>query len=260
MSSRLHAWRPRRGFGVGRPLFWLLSAWLGACAPSTATAPTPAHAATKAAGGNAGGEASVRPGVNDRYYEDGALEKWRGIFEAESREVVRERDAIVAAIHVEPGTRVADLGAGTGLFMLPLSKAVGPDGELIAVDIVPSFLDRLRELAGDAGATNVRVVEGKEQATGLPEASIDLALLINVYHHLEYPVSYMRSVFETLRPEGRLVVVDFHRIEGVTTAPMLKHVRADQATVRAEIESVGFVVTRDEPLLKQNYFMELRRP
>jgi len=170
--------------------------------------------------------------------------------------VVRERDAIVAAARIQPGTRVADLGAGTGLFMLPLSRAVGAEGTVLAVEIVPSFLGRLRDLAAAAGATNVHVVEGKERATGLAEASVDVALLVNVYHHLEYPLSYMRSVLRTLRPGGRLVVVDFHRIEGVTSKPMLEHVRADRATVKAEIESAGFVLTRDEAFLKQNYFME----
>jgi ubiquinone/menaquinone biosynthesis C-methylase UbiE len=221
-------------------------------------APTPA-ASGEASATRSEPETSVRPGVNDRYFQDGALKKYSAIFEGESREVARSRDAILAALRIEPGMHVADLGAGTGLFTFFLAREVGPEGRVHAVDIVPAFLDRLRGLAAEAETNNVRVVQGQERATGLDEASVDLAVLINVYHHLEYPRSYMRSVMRTLRPGGRLIVIDFHRIEGVTAKRMLEHVRANRETVLAEIESVGFALAREEQFLKQNYFLEFRK-
>lgn len=201
---------------------------------------------------------SVRPGVNAKYYAPGAVEKWTAVFEGESREVAANRDAIVEALGLRPGMSVADIGAGTGLFTFALGDAVGPGGRVDAVDIVPGFLTRLRELKAQRGASQVRVIEGGERQVRLPAGSVQLAFLCNVYHHLEYPVAYMRSVRDALAPGGEVVVIDFERIEGVTSERMLKHVRAPKATVLTELTEAGFELITEQPLLKDNYFLRLR--
>jgi ubiquinone/menaquinone biosynthesis C-methylase UbiE len=227
------------------PLLLLSLSWIG-CA-STPAAPSGARRPQA--------ESSVRPGVNDRYFEPGAAETWTGIFEGESREVSRHRDAIVARLGLTPGEVVGDVGAGTGLFSVPLSRAVGPTGRVYAVDIVPAFLERIARRTRAAGVSNVVTVLGEERSTGLPAASLDLAFLCNVYHHLEYPASYLRSVGAALAPGGRLVVIDFERIEGVTSPRMLRHVRAGKQTVIDEITRAGFRLQREERFLKENYFL-----
>lgn len=217
-------------------------------------APAPATGATEPGDQTS----SVRPGVNDKYYARGAVEKWTEVFEAESREVAANRAAIVAALALREGTTVADIGAGTGLFTFTLAEVVGASGRVDAVDIVPGFLERLRGLKAKYGVEQVRVIEGGERETRLPDGSVQLAFLCNVYHHLEYPVAYMRSVRRALSPGGEVVVIDFERIEGVTSKRMLKHVRAPKETVLAELVEAGFELVAEQPLLKDNYFLRLR--
>ena len=205
-------------------------------------------------------ESSVQPGVNEPYFQSDALVRYTRILEAESREVALHRDEIVNAIGLQQGIWVADIGAGTGLFTTEIAKRIGPQGKVFAVDIVPAFLDRIRERVAEDGLKNVAVVQGKERETALEPASIDLAFMCDTYHHLEYPHAYMRSVYRTLRPGATLVLIDYERMEGETSPAILKHVRADKRTVIEEIQGAGFVLESETDLLQQNYYLSFRRP
>jgi ubiquinone/menaquinone biosynthesis C-methylase UbiE len=227
-------------------------------------APTPAAStdvtASTEAAASTDALVSVRPGVNDRYFEDG-VERWTKTLEQERREVIAERDRIVAALELRPGLIVADIGAGTGPFIGPLSRGVGESGKLYAVDIVPSFLDHLRARASKAGLGNVEVVEATPTAVNLPDDSIDLMFMCDVYHHIEYPIVYARTLHRALRADGRLIIVEFDRIPGKTSEGMLKHVRQDQATLTRELAEAGFVVEREitEVPLDENYMLVFRK-
>ncbi|MDD9966751.1 MAG: methyltransferase domain-containing protein [Myxococcales bacterium] len=204
---------------------------------------------------------SVRPGINDKYFAPGAADAWARVFEGPKREVARHREAIVRALALTPGMVVADLGAGSGLFTRLLSDAVGEEGKVYALDIVPSFVERIGKQVSEAGLRNVQAVLGAERTTGLPANSVDLGFLCNVYHHLEYPDSYLGSIRETLRPGGTLVVIDFERIPNVSSAWVLGHVRAGKGVVSEEIRRAGFELVREHAdLLKENYMMIWRAP
>jgi ubiquinone/menaquinone biosynthesis C-methylase UbiE len=205
-------------------------------------------------------EPSVKPGINDPYFRADGLETYTRILEAESREIVQRRGEIVGAIGLEKGMVVADIGAGTGLLTTGIAKRVGPRGTVFAVDIVPAFLERIRERAAAEGLSNVVVVRGEERATGLEPASLDLAFMCDTYHHIEYPEAYMRSLFQTLRPGATLVLVDMKRPEGQSSPAVLRHVRADKPTVIAEVERAGFVFESEIDLLRENYYLRFRRP
>ena len=200
---------------------------------------------------------SVRPGVNDRYFQPDAVEFFTEILEGEQREVIALRDEIVAALELSPGMIVADVGAGTGVFLAPLSAGVGADGKLYAVEIVPTFLEHLRGRIAMEGLRNVEVVGGTPTEINLPDASIDLMFMCDVYHHIEYPSVYARSLLRALRADGRLIVVEFERIPGKTSAPMLKHIRQDKATLIAELSAEGFVLEREitDVPLRENYML-----
>ena len=204
-------------------------------------------------------EPSVRPGVNERYRK-GPVDRFVERFEGPNREVAVHRDEIVAALAIDPGAVVADVGAGTGLFTFDLAEAVGPSGHVYAVDITPSFLDLLRRRASERGASNVTVVQADPKNAHLEPNTIDLAFLCEVYHHLEYPRTYLGSIYEALRPGGRLVVVDFRRDPNTSPAWVLSHVRAGEATVIEEITSVGFRFEGRAPGLSQNYVLRFRKP
>jgi ubiquinone/menaquinone biosynthesis C-methylase UbiE len=207
---------------------------------------------------------SVRPGVNDPYFEPDAVATWTDKLEGERRDVIASRDEIVAALALTPGMIVADIGAGTGPFLAPISAGIGADGKLYAVDIVPAFLEHLRMRVQAEGLRNVEIVEGTATEAMLADASIDLLFMCDVYHHIEYPSVYARSLHRALRADGRLIVVEFQRIPGKTSVGMLKHVRQDKATLIAELSAEGFVLEREitDVPLRENYmlvFHKLRR-
>jgi len=150
-------------------------------------------------------EASVKPGVNTEYLKpDLDVSQWVERFEHEGREIYDHREAIVAAVGLKPGMVVADIGAGTGLFTPYFSRAVGAKGRVMAVDIVPAFLERIRQRATAEGLANVQTVLGTERSVELPPNSIDVAFICDVYHHFEYPHSSMTSLHRALRPGGVL--------------------------------------------------------
>jgi len=109
----------------------------------------------------------------------------------------------------QPGQVVCDLGSGNGYHSLPLALAVAPHGEVLAVDLQPEMLAMLKVRAGGAGITNIRTIEGAIDDPHLEPASCDLVLMVDVYHELSHPVRVLGHVRRSLRPGGRLVLVEF---------------------------------------------------
>jgi predicted methyltransferase len=157
---------------------------------------------------------------------------------------------------------VADIGAGTGLFVELFAEAVGPTGRVYANEISPVFAEHLRRRAAQAGLTQVEVVLGSERATGLAPASLDLAFLCDVYHHFEYAGEMLADLHRALRPGGQLVVIDFERIPGTTRDWIVEHVRAGKQTTREEISAAGFAFEAEPEVagLDENYLLRFRRP
>jgi SAM-dependent methyltransferase len=231
---------------------------------------SPAFAATGDATDDGPGEArpaeiedSVRPGINDKFLSPELdVDHWVETFEGESREIFRERDRILKVLPLSRGARVADIGAGTGLFTWPMATRVGATGRVYAVEISPNFAQRLREGSRQRRLAQVSVEDGGERSIGLPAASVDLAFLCDTYHHFEYPKAMLASIREALRPGGELVVIDFERIEGKTKNWLLKHVRAGKQVFQSEILAAGFVLVEEVEVdgLEENYMLRFRRP
>jgi ubiquinone/menaquinone biosynthesis C-methylase UbiE len=208
-------------------------------------------------------ENSVRPGVNERFLaEDLDVEHFVGVFEGESREVSVQRERIVEALAVSSGMTVADIGAGTGLFLPDFDRGVGSEGRVYAVEISPKFLEHLRERSKREDLARVEVVEALEDSVALPAASVDLAFVCDTYHHFEYPQSTLESLYTAIRPGGFLVILDFERIPGKSSDWVLEHMRAGKEVFRREIESAGFRFEREVTVegLKENYVLRFRRP
>ena len=201
---------------------------------------------------------SVHPGINAPYRHPDFAGSVR-MFESEGREVYDRRRDIVAALGLKPGMRVADVGAGTGLFVRLLSPAVGPQGRVYAVDIAPEFVRNIERLARQENLANVEVVLGGEREAKLAPGSVDLVFTSDTYHHFEYPQEMLASIHRALAPGGSLVVVDYQRIPGTSSAWILDHVRAGKEAVIAEVEAAGFRLVEDRPLLRDNYFLRFRR-
>lgn len=202
-----------------------------------------------------GQEKSVKPGINDPF-KDPDVAKFVGTFEGESREIFTARDKVVAACDLKPGMIVADVGAGTGLFTRLFAKAVGPDGQVYAVDIAPKFLEHIQKTAREAGLKNVTPVLCNQDSADLPPNSVDLIFVCDTYHHFEFPQRTLASLHRALKPGGRLIVVDFIREPGKSREWILNHVRAGQEEVEKEIAAAGFKKSCEvKDLFKENYFV-----
>lgn len=177
--------------------------------------------------------------------EDLDVEVWVERFETEGREAYDFREEIVASIGLEPGQRVADVGAGTGLFEPLLAAAVGPEGKVYAIDIVPEFVDLIAERAEERGLEQVEARLSSERSIEMPPESVDVVFISDAYHHFERHEDMLASIHEALVPGGKLVVVEFDRVEGESPEFVLEHIRASKAQFTEEIESAGFRMTAD---------------
>ncbi|QEH34764.1 Demethylmenaquinone methyltransferase [Aquisphaera giovannonii] len=176
-------------------------------------------------------------------------------FESNDREVYARRMEIVESLGLRPGMAVADVGAGTGLFTRLMADAVGPTGKVYAVDVSKNFLGYIAARAKQDGQEQVVAVEGTQTSTNLKPGSVDLVFLCDVYHHLEDHEKVLASIRGALRQGGRLVLIEFDRVEGRSSKFVLDHIRADQATFRREIEAAGFGPVPDykPPQMKENF-------
>jgi intracellular sulfur oxidation DsrE/DsrF family protein/SAM-dependent methyltransferase len=198
---------------------------------------------------------SVRPGINDSF-RDPNVDEFVGRFEVESREVYARRKEIFEACRIEPGQTVADIGAGTGLFTRMFSDAVGKNGKVIAVEISPKFLERIRESCRETGRQNVETVLCKDDSTELPPDSVDVAFICDAYHHFEFPYKTLATLHRALKPGGRVVLVEFQRIKGKSRDFIMSHVRAGQEVFESEFVRSGFRKLREAPdVLEENYLV-----
>ena len=203
-------------------------------------------------------EQSVKPGINDRW-EDPDLDDILPRLEREDRSIYKYRHAIVAALGLEPGMEAADVGAGTGFITLLMAREVGPTGRVYAGDIAQKSLDFIAERAAEQGIANLETVLGTHRSTNLKPASVDLLLVSDTYHHFEYPKDMLASIRQALRREGRLVIIDFERVNGVTGDFALEHVRAGKGTFTDELRDAGFEPEKEIPLMKDQYFLVFRK-
>ncbi len=201
---------------------------------------------------------SVKPGIN-KPFENPDVKEFIGKFETESREIYARRKDIVEKCQFKEGMAVADVGAGTGLFTRLFAEAVGPKGQVYAVDIARNFVEHIETTCREAGFKNVKGILGKPESTELPEQSIDLVFICDTYHHFEFPQKTLASIHRALRPGGRMILIDFHRIPGQSSDWILGHVRAGQDVFVKEIETAGFKKVGEEKFLKENYFVRFQK-
>jgi ubiquinone/menaquinone biosynthesis C-methylase UbiE len=203
-------------------------------------------------------EQSISPGINS-YYENPDWQQWVNTFERPGREVYDKRHAIVDATGIRPGMAVADIGAGTGLFTRLFAERVGPQGRVYAVDISRPFIENIVRTSQQRGFLNVEGVVNGHKDVSLPPDSIDLAFLVDTYHHFEYPASMLSSIHRSLRPGARLIVIDFRRDPRHSSSWVMGHVRAGRDAVIDEITRAGFRLIDDKALLRTNYYLVFSR-
>jgi ubiquinone/menaquinone biosynthesis C-methylase UbiE len=155
--------------------------------------------------------------------------------ERPERSFEEDPDVAIAALDIKPGMTVADVGAGTGYMALRMAKKVGPTGKVYANDLQPEMLAMLRTNATRAKANNVVTVLGSTTDAKLPAKSLDLILLVDVYHEFSEPQKMLRSLRESLKPDGRLVLLEYRKED--PSVPILPEHKMSVKEVRTELEA-----------------------
>lgn len=152
-------------------------------------------------------------GIGKRYMgrEISALMGWQGAAWLERAEREREErtDLLLTALALKPGMVVADIGAGSGYLARRMAPAVMPGGKVWAVDVQPEMIRLLQADAKRSGLTQIEARLGAVDDVRLPPGSVDLAVMVDVYHELVYPYEVMASVMKALKPGGRVVFVEY---------------------------------------------------
>jgi ubiquinone/menaquinone biosynthesis C-methylase UbiE len=158
------------------------------------------------------------------------------------RDVEEAPDDAIDLIGVKKGASVADVGAGSGYMTVKLAKRVGANGVVYATDIQPAMIDLLEKRLKSAKLTNVRPILGAIDDPRLPPASIDLVLMVDVYHELSQPQAILHHILEALKPGGRLVLLEYRKED--PSIPIRPEHKMSVAEARMALEAEGCKLSR----------------
>ena len=150
----------------------------------------------------------------------------------EERDAAGEPDQLIRLLGIKSGMTVADIGAGSGYYVVRLSPIVGADGRVIAEDVVPVYLRRLRERVRDLGLQNVTIGLGEPHDPRLPPDAVDFAILVHMYHEIAQPYAFLYNLVPALKPGARVGIVDAFR-------PTAEH-GTPPNVLRCELAAVGY--------------------
>jgi SAM-dependent methyltransferase len=183
----------------------------------------------------------------------GGCASWKKFgYEGWGRDRWQKPQQVVDALAIAPGSRIADLGAGGGYFTFRLADATGPGGMVYAIDVDPDMIAYLRDRAATDGYRNVDVIEAAADDPRLPAAGVDLLFTCNTYHHLADRTAYFARLKPSLRPGGRVAILDhdgsgfFGWLFGHSTKP---------DDIRAEMEAAGYRLERQYDFVDRQGFL-----
>ena len=179
--------------------------------------------------------------------------------ERREREEEEAPDIALNVLKIPKGASVADIGAGSGYITVRLASRVGPAGRVFANDVQPQMLNILgRRLVAEKIA-NVTLIEGTFDDPKLPPASVDLVLMVDVYHELSQPQAMLRHLRESLKPGGRLVLLEYRKED--PTVPIKPEHKMSVADAKMEVEAEGYTLSRvDEALPRQHILIFVAKP
>jgi ubiquinone/menaquinone biosynthesis C-methylase UbiE len=179
--------------------------------------------------------------------------------ERSEREEEEAPDIALNVLKIARGATVADIGAGSGYITVRLAARVGPAGRVFANDVQPQMLNLLARRLNSSKITNVTLVEGTFEDPKLPPGAIDLAIMVDVYHELSQPQAMLRHLRDSLKPGGRLVLLEYRKED--PTVPIKPEHKMSVAEAKMEIEAEGFTLSKvDEALPRQHILIFLVKP
>jgi len=175
---------------------------------------------------------------------------WR---DEEARDRASEAENVMNLLTVNDGLAVADIGAGSGYYSVRLARRVGPGGHVYAEDIVPDYLARLaRRVASEGLGGSITIVRGEPHDPRLPRASVDLALLVHMYHEVAQPYGLLWNLRPALRPGGRVAIIDARKVTAQHGTP--------PDLLRCELAAVGYRQTAFYDLQEDTYLAVFMPP
>ena len=221
-------------------------------------------------------QASAEPDTDDNYYSydqpnrDGIGKVYMGReiahvmghrgatwLERPEREQKERTDLLLSLLALRPGDTVADIGAGTGYFSLPIARLVGPTGRVLAVDIQPEMLTIIEERARAGKIANIVSILATETDPMLPDNTVDLVLMVDAYHEFSFPREVMTRVVDALSEDGRIVLVEYR--EEDLAVPIKRLHKMSVAQAKREMAAVGLVLDQLHDNLPWQHVMVFRR-
>lgn len=203
-----------------------------------------------------------RDGIGKVYMgrEISAVMGWQGAGWLERSERAQEErtDLLLMALALKPGMVVADIGAGTGYLSRRMAGLVAPGGKVLAVDVQPQMIEVLDRLVRRNGLKNIEPRLGSETSVNLPPQSVDLAVMVDVYHELTYPYEVLASVLQALRPGGEVVFVEYKA--EAPTVPIKPLHKMSEAQIRREAGAHALEWVRTESSLPWQHVVVFRKP
>jgi ubiquinone/menaquinone biosynthesis C-methylase UbiE len=185
---------------------------------------------------------------------------WEGVdwLFRETRIDEEQPEAMLDALKIPKGATVADVGAGAGYHSVRLAKRVGPKGKVLASDLQPEMLRMLQRNAREARLTNIKPIRATQLDPKLPEAEVDLILMVDVYHECSSPDITLQGLYKALKPKGRLVLVEFRGED--ETVPIKPEHKMTLAQVRKEVEPQGFNFKESLEFLPRQHVIVFEKP
>jgi SAM-dependent methyltransferase len=191
--------------------------------------------------------------VDSHQHRFSDAEKWAKAFDDPERDAWQKPHEVLQALKLAPDAAVADIGSGTGYFAVRLAHRV-PKGRVYGVDAEPDMVRYLTERAKREGLTNLAVVAAKPNDPGIPSA-VDLVILVDTYHHVPDRERYFKNLKKSLKPGGRLAIIDF-TLDSPVGPPKRARIPAD--AVKKELARAGYALAEEHAFLPYQYFLVFR--
>ena len=176
----------------------------------------------------------------------------------EEREKEEQPRKAIAQFNLKPGMMIGDVGAGTGYYSIRMAKMIGPTGTVYANDIQPAMLETLRAKAAEAQVSNIVTVLGSESDPKLPAGKLDLVILVDVYHEFSRPQRMLQGIRESLKPGGRLVLLEYRKED--PSVPIKPEHKMSVDEVKAEVLPEGYAFEKVVDKLPWQHIIFFRKP
>jgi ubiquinone/menaquinone biosynthesis C-methylase UbiE len=205
--------------------------------------------------------AQVATEDNTQYRSPDGRQSVAANLSAPDRDERQKPRELVQAMGLKRGMTVADVGTAIG-YMLPfLSRAVGPNGKVLGEDIFDDYLAAARQRVTSQNLSNVTLIKGTEKDPSLPQTAVDEVLVLDAYHHFDYPESMLAAIHKALKAGGKLVIVEYYKTEAaMPNGRALTHIRLNKPDVIKEIEANHFrLVSQREQIKDVQYMLILEK-